>query len=185
MRINWVVADSVATDPTLDIEKLKSIGPIWGGWRTWRSCSTDNVVCHKINDARPLIAKQFHTRCNLYVPQSSFADLDRPTKVNLYQGEFHLDIDRPDEIVCMHLASTKSDIVLLLGFDFGEKNFDDNKLAKHNWHVYKNYVRQVVVDNPDVQWVLLDNTKKIEKEFKKIPNLLFDALENVLTQFGN
>lgn len=184
MKINWVVADSLATDPTVDIEKLKTIGPIWGGWRTWRSCSTDNVICHNINDARPLVAKQFHTRCNLYLPQASFAELDRPEKVNLYQGEFHLDVDHPDEIVAMHLASTKADIVLLLGFDLGTKPNLTDRLAKHNWHVYKNYVRQLIVASPDVQWVLLDCNTKIEKDFEEIPNLLFDKLENVLTQFA-
>lgn len=181
MNINWVVADSVATDPTIDIEKLKNIGSIWGGWRTWRSCATDNVICHTADDARALVSKQFHTRCNLYLPQSEFQDLGRPAGVKLYQGNFHLDVNHPDEIVAMHLASTNCNIVLLLGFDLAEKNLDNDKLSKHQWHVYKNYVRQIISDSPDVQWVLLDNNGQIDKDFKKLENLQFDSLQNILT----
>ena len=179
MKINWVAADSVAADPTLDIEKLKNIGPIWGGWRTWRSCETDNVICHRLVDARSLIAKQFHSRCNLYIPNSGFQDLGRPEKVKLYQGDFHLDVDSPDEIVAMHLAAIDCNIVLLLGFDLEEKSFTD-KLRQHQWHVYKNYVRQIISDSPDIQWVLLDSKGQISKEFVKIENLQFDTLQNIL-----
>ena len=183
MRINWVLADAAEINPAIDLERLKNIGPFWAGWRTWRSYNTDNVVCHEESDARNLISRNFHSRCNMYLPEGVYQAVDRPMGVKLYHGEFHEIVDHPDEIVAMHLASTKADIVLLLGFDLGVKPDLTDRLAKHNWHVYKNYVRQLIVDSPDVQWVLLDNNTEIEKEFKKIPNLLFDKLENVLTQF--
>jgi hypothetical protein len=184
MKINWVVADSMAVDPTIDAERLKNVGSIWGGWKTWRSCSTDNVVCHNLHDARKLISKSFHIKCNLYLSQSNYQELDRPLGVKLYQGDFHLDVDRPDEIVSLHLASTNSDIVLLLGFDLNEKNLDSDKLAKHKWHVYKNYVRQIIADKPDIQWVLLGSNEQLDKEFKKLKNLQFDSLDNVLKQIN-
>jgi hypothetical protein len=38
--------------------------------------------------------------------------------------------------------------------------------------------------NPDVQWVLLDHSPAIEKVLTDLPNLLFDTLDNVLTQFS-
>lgn len=180
MKISWAVADSVATDPTLDIEKIKNLGPIWGGWRTWRSCSTDNVICHRLEDARTLISKNFHTRCNMYIPQSSYQDLDRPSNVKLYHGEFHVNVESPDEIVAMHLASSNSDIVLLVGYDLEEKQFDD-KLSQHNWHVYKNYVRELITSTPHVQWVLLNCTGQIDKIFQKIENLQFDTMQNILS----
>mgnify|MGYP003353248558 CR=1 FL=1 len=30
MNISWVLADSCVIDPTVDIDTLKEIGPIWG-----------------------------------------------------------------------------------------------------------------------------------------------------------
>lgn len=180
MKISWVAADSVATDPTLDVDKIKNIGPIWGGWKTWRSCSTDNVICHRVDDARLLISKNFHIRCNMYIPEINYQELDRPSGVKLYHGEFHLDIDHPDEIVAMHLASANSDIVLLLGYDLTEKKYND-KLSQHKWHVYKNYVRQLIIGTPQVQWVLLDCNGQIDKIFEKIENLQFDTMQNILS----
>ena len=183
MKINCVIADSVASDVTIDINSLKNVGPIWGGWKTWRSCQTDNVICHNDADARNLISKNFHQRCNMYLPNSKYQELGRPAGVKLYQGDFHLDVDHPDEIVAMHLASQNSDIVLMIGFNLSVRVLD-SKLSQHNWHVYKNYVRQIINDSPDVQWVLLDHPTDIELEFKKLPNLQFDSLETVVAQFG-
>ena len=185
MKINWVVADSLAADPTVETEKLKAVGPIWGGWKTWRSCDTDNVICHQLTDARTLISRQFHQRCNMHLPQSLYQDLERPTGVKLYQGNFHLDVGNPDEIVAMHLAADNCDIVLLLGFDLTEKSLDHDKLAKHKWHVYKNYVRQIITDKTDVQWVLLDHPGIAAPEFKDLSNLQFDSLSNVLQSLSN
>ena len=184
MKINWVMADSVATDPTLDVDKIKNVGPIWGGWKTWRSCHTDNVICHDINDARKLISKNFHSKCNMYLPQTAYHDLNRPDNVKLYQGNFHLDVQNADEIVSMHLAANNCDIVLLVGFDLTEKKLDD-KLAKHQWHVYKNYIRQIVADRSDIQWVLLDAPGSISLDFKDLSNLQLDTISNVLNSLGN
>ena len=38
--------------------------------------------------------------------------------------------------------------------------------------------------NAKVQWVLLDHNNDIEKVLKDLPNLQFDTLDNVLTQFS-
>jgi hypothetical protein len=45
-RISWVLSDDIDLDPTQDIDALKLVGPLWGSWRTWRACQTDNVICH-------------------------------------------------------------------------------------------------------------------------------------------
>lgn len=183
MRISWVLSDSAVIDPTLDIDRLKDIGPIWGGWRTWRSYATDNVVCHVESEARDLISKNFHTRCNMYLPEALYQLLDRPNKINLYRGEFCDIIDQSDEIVSMHLAAASSDIVLLVGVDISLKDLEYNKLDKHNRYNYMQYFLHVVKGTPTVQWVLLDHTGDIEPALKKVSNLQFDTLENVLLQF--
>lgn len=182
MRISWVVADAVASDPTIDIEKLKNIGSIWGGWKTWRSCGTDNVICHGLSDAQQLVSKNFHTRCNLYLPLANYQSVDRPPGIKIYHGDFHFEIDQPDEIVAMHLAAQNSDIVLLLGFDLKEHSANDaDKLTKHKWHVYKHYIRQIIADKSDVQWVLIDQSDQLDKIFKELPNLQLDVLSNILS----
>ena len=184
MRINWVLADNVEINPAIDVERLKGLGPIWGGWRTWRSYGTDNVVCHEESDARNLISRNFHERCNMYLPDSVYQTVDRPSGVKLYQGEFHEAVNSPDEIVSMHLAASVSDIVLLSGFDLTPQNLDHDRMAKHKWHNYVQYFLHIVKGNPNVQWVLLDHSPGIEKVLKDLPNLLFDTLDNVLTQFS-
>lgn len=184
MRITWALADTALLDPTVDLVKLKNLGPLWGGWQTWRSWSTDNVVCHDTSQAVNLVSKNFHTRCNMYIPMPAYQSADRPLGVQLYQGDFHQLVDHPDDIVSMHLAAAHSDIVLLVGFDLSPRNLDHDKLAKHKWHNYKQYVLHIIKGNPDVQWVMLDHMPKIEKELEGLPNLLFDTLNNVLTQFS-
>jgi hypothetical protein len=185
MKISWVISDTAVVDPTVDLDSLKNIGPFWAGWRTWRSFQTDNVICHNESDVRTLISKNFHRRCNLYISNSVYQSVDRPEGVKLYQGEFHEMVEHPDEIVSMHLASSASDIVLLLGFDFGTKNLEHDRLAKHKWHNYKQYALHIFAANSSVQWVLLDHPGKIDKELEKVSNIQFDTLDNVLSQFAS
>jgi hypothetical protein len=184
MKITWVLSDAAQLDPTVDLQTLKNVGPLWGGWRTWRIWSTDNVVCHDVDQAQNLVSNNFYTRCNMYVQSTAYQRLNRPAGVQLYQGNFHQMVDSPDDIVSMHLAAANSDIVLLVGFDLQTRDFGADKLAAHKWHNYKYYVLHIIKDNPGVQWVILDHPGSIEKMFKDLPNLLFDTLTNVLTQFS-
>jgi hypothetical protein len=184
MRISWVLTNTTNINPAIDVEQLRNIGPFWGGWRTWRSYATDNVICHTESEAQALINKNFHTRCNLYVPLAIYTTIDRPANVKIYQGEFHEIVDDPDDIVSMHLAAAHSDIVLLVGVDLQPRDLGDDRLAKHKWHNYKQYILHIIKGNPDVQWVILDQLSEIDKDFDDLPNLLFDKLENVLTQFS-
>lgn len=184
MRINWVIADTAILDPTVDIDILKSIGPFWGGWQTWRSYNTDNVVCHDISQARNLVNNNFHTRCNLHIPASAYQELNRPKGIKLYQGDFNQLIDHPDEIVSMHLATATSDLVLLLGFNLTKESTTSDKLQSHKRHNYNNYFRQIIESSNPVQWVLLDQSGEVDEHLKKIPNLQFDTLSKVLAQLG-
>lgn len=184
MKINWVLADAAEINPAIDIDSLKNVGPFWGGWRTWRSYQTDNVICHNESEARNLITKNFHNRCNLYLSDEVYPKVGNPTGVKLYRGEFNQLIDHPDEIISMHLAAATSDIILLVGFDLSSKDTDVDRLSKHKWHNYVQYFLQIMKSSPDVQWVLLDQKQDLLKELKKVSNCQFDTLENVLTQFS-
>ena len=184
MKISWVLAAAAEVNPAIEIERLKNIGPFWGGWRTWRSYQTDNVICHEESEARDLITRNFHARCNLFLPEEVYQTVDRPAGVKLYQGKFHELVDNSDEIVSMHLAAASSDIVLLTGFNLSARNLDHDRMAKHKWHNYVQYFLHIIKGNPEVQWVLLDHGNSIEKVLQSLPNLQFDTLDNVLTQFS-
>ena len=179
MNISWVFSDKVVLDPLVDLERIKAIGPSWGSWRTWRSCQTDNVICHNLTKATELLKRNFQDSCNFYIPNESYTVLNRPERVNLYEGSF-IDEFQPEEIVAMHLASGTSDIVLLVGFDLTEKAKLADKLQEHRAHVYRTLVKHVVEDNPEVQWVLVDHPDPVMKMLSKLPNLTSDSLKNCL-----
>lgn len=180
MNINIVVANNTQIDPTVDVTQLKELGSIWGGWRTWRGCQTDNVVCHDLAKAKELIDRKFHLGCNFYISNSVYIELERPQNVKLYEGNFIHDVDNQEDIVAMHLAASTADIVLLLGFDCSEPVKSEDRLIEHRAHNYRSLTRQVIVDNPNVQWVILDHPAQLRKDLADIPNLGTDTLENIL-----
>ena len=173
MNINWVLADDIILDPTIQIQRLKDIGSLWGSWTTWRACSTDNVVCHQAAKAQELIDKNFHTFCNFYIPNSLYIILDAPPAVQVYEGNFVHKIDRQDELVAMHLAANSSDIVLLLGFDWSTT---DPSLVD-----YQGLVEATIVNYPNTQWVVVDQSGSLRPELSKLDNLTTDTMANVLT----
>ena len=180
MNVNWVLADRTILDPLTDVAAMKEIGSFWGSWKTWRSCTTDNVVCHEMIKAQELIKRRFHNSCNFYIPNEIFVSLDRPEGVNLYEGKF-LDDFQPEEIVAMHLAASVSDIILLLGFDWQEQVKNPDKLIEHRAHVYRTMIKHVIEDNPQVQWVLVDHPDDIMKMLVNLPNLNKDTMATALS----
>lgn len=180
MNISWVLANRAQIDPTVEIHRLKELGSFWGGWQTWRNCQTDNVICYDTAKASELIHRSFHIQCNFYIPNSVYATLDRPTGVRLFEGDFIHDLDNHEEIVAMHLATANSDIVLLLGFDFGEQPKLADQLAEHRAHNYRSLTRQVLMDHPEIQWVVIDHPHEIRKDLQDLPNLGKDTLVNIL-----
>lgn len=179
MKVNWVVADSTVIDPGVDVNILKNIASIWGSWRTWRSCATDNVVCNDAGKARELLKRNMQTMCNMYIPNALYVELDRP-KVQLFGGEFRFEIDNHDELIAMQLVSGQSDIVLLLGFDWTEKPTSTDKLIAHKANNYRRFVKDTIQSYPAVQWVLVDHPGDIMPELAKLENLSQDTLENVI-----
>jgi hypothetical protein len=178
MKIAWVVADRTDLDPAVDIDRLKAIGSIWGGWRTWRGCQTDNVICHNGAQAQQLVAKNFYMQCNFYVPNSLHVILDLPANVHAYEGNLAHDIEHPDELVAMHLAAATNDIVLLLGFDWTNINSDQREID------YRGLVAATMASNSETQWVLLDQSGPVRAELVKLPNFTQDTLPNVLKMFA-
>lgn len=180
MNINFVLQNTCQIDPTIDLARLKELGSFWGGWKTWRNCQTDNVICHDQAKCAELIQRQFYTRCNLFIPNSVYVFLDRPQGVKLYEGNFVHDLDNHEDIVAMHLAAACSDIVLLIGFDFSEPIKLEDRLAEHRANNYRNLIRQVIVDHSKIQWVVLDHPAEFRKDLKTLPNLGQDTLNNIL-----
>lgn len=185
MNVAWVIADGFVLDPLVNLETLKSIGSFWGSWQTWRSNSTDNVVCFDQSQARELINRQFHKKCNFYIPKSSYQFLERPAGVKIFDGAFQHDVNHKDDIISMHLASSNSDIVLMLGFDFSEQSKLDDRLAEHQAHNYRQLTKQIIMSDTNVQWVLIDHPKELRKELLAIPNLTSDTLSSVIDMLGS
>jgi hypothetical protein len=184
-KISWVLANSVVLDPTQDIEALKQIGVLWGSWHTWRACQTDNVICHDQVKAAELVRREFQNSCNLYIPDSVHASLDRPEGVQVYAGEFVHDVVRQEEIVAMHLAATTSDIVIMLGWDLTELTPNTDRLLANRAQHHRNLVQQAFITYDQTQWVVVDHPKTIMKELVDLPNLSTDVMENVLKFFNN
>lgn len=180
MNISWVLANKAEIDPGVDILRMKELGSFWGGWRTWRSCQTDNVICHDLARARDLIERKFHNNCNFYVPNSLYAMLGHPAGVKVYEGDFVHDVDNHEDIVGMHLATTTSDIILLLGFDFGSFEKLDDRLAEHKAHNYRSLTRQAIINNPNIQWVAVDHGKALREDMQNLSNFGLDSLHNCL-----
>ena len=101
--------------------------------------------------------------------------------VKLYEGEFLHDVEHKEEIVALHLAASVTDIVLLLGFDFSEQPKQADRLLEHRAHNYRLGVNQVLTDNNQVQWVLIDHPADIMKMLSNLENLSKDTMETALS----
>jgi hypothetical protein len=185
MKINWVLSNSTSFAPEIEIERLKNAGPFWGGWQTWRSCSTDNVICHDLDRAGALLKRNFQQDCNLFIPNKIYQTLNRPQGIRLYDGDFvDLDVNNREDIVAMHLAAGQSDIVLLVGFDLAPVEKTGDRLADHRAVNYVNLAKHAILGNNQTQWVLLDHPAELDKTFSDLPNLTQDTLINSARLLG-
>ena len=181
VRVSWVLAASVVNrrDWGRYPELMKSIAPIWGSWKTWLDFSTDNVVCHDLDKSRELINKAFHAVCNFHVYREHHEQLGQPTRVQVYDGSYHVMIPDIEDVVSMHLAASRSDMVLLLGFDFARimasSDTEQDKLMRDR----KGLLRGVVT-NTNVQWVAIDHDTVPDPAFTNLSNFTRDTMDNVL-----
>ena len=178
VRIVCVLADEFSATH-IEPGQLKDIGALWGSWRTWRAWQTDNVLCHDFFKADELIKRAFHAVCNLYIPNKNYGALNRPPKVNLYDGDFPGEFDHPEEIVSMHLVADSADLVLLFGYDVS-KITETDKFQKHKKTNYLNAFRATLNTYPQTQFVLIDHANELDTSLTKIPNLTCDKFEAVL-----
>jgi hypothetical protein len=177
MRVSWIIGDTF-TNKKIKKEQLKEIGPTWGGWKTWRSWGTDNVLCHGRKKAKDLIKRAFQSVCNLYLPNSIYADLERPFGVYLYEGDFPTNFEHQEEIIAMHLVADNSDLVLLLGLDLTLPNTDDKVIRNQKLNYIAAFV-SVIKQHPDTQWVLIDYEPELQKELTLL-NLTKDSFDSVI-----
>lgn len=178
MKTCWIVADDFA-GPHVDPDQIKKIGPVWGSWRTWRAWKTDNVLCHDVTQAQELLQRAFQAVCNFYTANKNYATLGRPLKVNLYEGDFPGELDRPEEIIAMHLVAEHNDLVLLLGYNL-TKIEEEDKYQRHKRLNYQNAFRATLNTYPNVQFVLIDHPGDLDKSFQNISNITCDKFESVL-----
>lgn len=184
-KISWVLADSVVLDPTVDIAQLKTVGPFWGSWRTWRSCQTDNVICHDQSKASELTKRNFQNSCNFYIPNAIYTSINRPDNVRLYEGAFVHDVVHQEEIVALHLAATTSDIVLLLGFDLSKLVASEDRLSTHRAQHHRNHIRQVIKDYNQITWVVVDHPGELDPSLTDLGNITQDNLQAVMALAGD
>lgn len=180
MRINIVFSASYNPGPEIDVDAVKDIGSTWGSWRSWRACSTDNVVCYDTSRARQMIERNFQNSCNFYIPKAIYQDLGRPPRVKLYDGNYVEKVVDLEDIITMHLVASMSDIVLLFGFDFATPETSDDVFKRHQIQNRHGLQRQVVASNPEIQWVLVDHLNDLDKNYKELTNLTCDKIQNVL-----
>lgn len=185
MNISWALADTVELDPTQDVDRFKRIGPFWGSWRTWRACQTDNVICHELSKATELVKRDFQKQCNFYIPNAVYTNMERPSGVKLYAGEFVHDVIRQEEIVGLHLAATTSNIVLLLGWDLTELTATPDRLISNQMQHHRNMVRQSFITYDQIQWVIVDHPGDLDPNIANLDNVVTDNLQNVLALSGD
>ena len=180
MRVNWAVAAGYSLDPSINVDLIKGIGPLWGSWQTWRGCGTDNVICHSGTKARELLDRAFQAVCNFYVPRTEYEFLKRPVGVKLYEGSYQEQIDSMEDIVALHLCAASSDIVLLLGYDLGSMPDITDRLERHKLVNRHGLIRSAISNASQTQWVAIDHMKELDKAYQNLPNLTCDSMESVL-----
>lgn len=180
MKISWIVSHAYTWPSGVDTEDIKNIGSVWSSWRAWRSCHSDNVVCDDLGHARTLLARAFQAVCNLHLPRRLYQDLTRPQGVRWYDGQYHEQVICIDDIISMHLGAQQSDVILLAGFDFGRSVSTGDAVQDHMMRNQKGLARQVILDNPMIQWVALDHAPELDPAFRDIANLTCDSIDNAL-----
>lgn len=167
-----------------DVGVFKNIGPVWSSFRAWRACVSDNVVCHDSRHTQDLLRREFQKSCNFYIPVSHYQDLGRPTGVKLYEGDYLQEVQDIEDVICLHLAASVSDIVLMMGFDLRKPEAMEDRLQAHRLRNRLGLIRRVIADNAEVQWVLIDHPGEPDEAYLALPNLTQDNMHSVINLLG-
>jgi hypothetical protein len=176
MNVSWVLAEHAILPANVSASTLNSVAPVWSSWRHVRGYQVDNAVCYDTAAAQQLIDHDWHQLCNLYVP----TELQQKTKkcpVYAFGGTFDFDIASHDDIVCLHLAASQNQVVLLLGFDLAPTNVSSQL-------TYLDLIHTTIDSYPDVQWVLVNHSHNLYNKVKQLTNLTCDSINNVLNLLG-
>jgi hypothetical protein len=179
MNISWIVSSTYVFPNDIDINKVKAIGPIWGSWRSWKYCHTDNVVCDDFGQAQVLCKRAMQAVCNLYLPRRLYQDLMRPQGVRWYDGEFSQEVNSIEDIISMHLAAPQNDIILLVGFDLATPSASGDTMSDHRLRNQLGLTRQIIADNLQTQWVVIDHVQKFDPAFGSMKNIMPDSMTNI------
>ena len=180
MRVAWAIATVYSIDPAHTADRLKAIGPIWGSWRTWRSCATDNVICHDQAKARELLDRAFQAVCNFHVPRSHYEFLKRPLGIRLYEGDYQQEVDHIEDIIALQLAAASADIVLMLGYDLAKLPATEDRFEQHKLVNRHGLIRSAIASSTQTQWVAIDHSGDLDKAYQTLPNLTCDTMANAL-----
>ena len=185
MNIGWVASSTYAWPGSVSLDRVKAIGPVWSSWKAWRSCHSDNVICDDLGHAKTLLKRAFQSVCNFYLPRRLYQDLNRPQSVRWYDGDFKQQTNHIEDVIALHLSAQHNDIILLVGFDFSTCWSDGDPLQDHRSRNQLGLYRQIMIDNPELQWVVLDHDADLDKAFGSIDNLTKDSLQNVFNLLDN
>lgn len=174
MNIAWLFSENTVLRPDIDLQKIKDIAPIWGSWRIQRGYHIDNAVCWNNEQAEKLIAQGYSKICNLFVHQSVYNQQKKPNTINVFDGEFGMPVDCPDDVIAAHLVESAADVVLMMGFDFEQR-----KKSSESRNNYISLMAQLIKSSQK-QWVIIDHCTDLDHAFDKIANLTRDKLPNVL-----
>jgi hypothetical protein len=179
MKVSWVI--SQITPPAFaDPELIRSIGPAWGSWHTWKNYKTDNIICTDLTEAKMLMQRAMHAVTNFYIPRDFYSELGRPVGLKMFDGQFKGPAHKnKDDVVALNLTAQTSDIVLMLGFNLAPIETED-KIEKVIEQAYQMNVRSVIRDNLNVQFVLVEYQHELAKVFTELENLTQDGLQAVI-----
>lgn len=186
MEFCWVVAHNYvpSADP-LRLTTMRDLGVVWGPWKSWRLCQTDNVIVNEFEDAQTLLTRKFNDVCNFWTNEDNFAKLGRPDKVNLYRQLINPDLILKDDILALALAASRYKIVLVVGYDLSTLASSAPQLDKHNKKKWIAEIKKIIKTNSNTQFVFVDLPKSAMQDFSNLENFTNDTYDNILKLLVN
>jgi len=180
MKIAWLFSEQLSKTAKLDESAIKENAPTWGSCNILGQFPIDNIVCNNIKTVKALVDRNVQKQTNLFVPHKYIAQLGNPPNLKGFQGEFKdTNINNKDDIIGLNIVANMYDIILLVGFKFAKSTSKD-KLVQHRQFAYIHNVQTIIKENPDKQFVLVNQKGKLNAEFEALENLTRDSLSNVL-----
>lgn len=164
---------------------MRDLGVVWGPWKSWRLCQTDNVIVNEFEDAQTLLTRKFNDVCNFWTNEDNFAKLGRPDKVNLYRQLINPDLILKDDILALALAASRYKIVLVVGYDLSTLASSASQLDKHNKKKWIAEIKKIIKTNSNTQFVFVDLPKSAMQDFSNLENFTNDTYDNILKLLVN